>query len=77
MPLARVVTALQPHLAEQMTTHEFIDVDADLAYQDLSDWEKQFFCRNWEIKRMRIMEMNQTKKMRKKKKKQSKKQKKQ
>ena len=25
-----------------MMTHEFIDEDADLAYQDLSDWEKQF-----------------------------------
>ena len=27
-----------------MTTHEFIDEDADLACQDLSDWEKQFFA---------------------------------
>ena len=24
-----------------MTTHEFIDEDADLPCQDLSDWEKQ------------------------------------
>ena len=37
MPLARLVTALQPHLAEPMMTHEFIDEDADL-----SDWEKHF-----------------------------------
>ena len=44
VPLARLVTALQPHLAEQMTTLEFIDEDADLACQDLSDWEKQFFA---------------------------------
>ena len=44
MPLARVVTALQPHLAEPMTTHEFIDEDTDLACQDLSDWEKQIFA---------------------------------
>ena len=44
MPLARLVTALQPHLAEPMTTHEFIDEDADLACQDLSDWQKQFFA---------------------------------
>ena len=42
MPLARLVTTLQPHLVEPMTTHEFIDEDADLAYQDLSDCEKQF-----------------------------------
>ena len=27
-----------------MTTHEFIDGDADLACQDLSDWEKQLFA---------------------------------
>ena len=27
-----------------MTTHEFIDEDADLACQDLSDWEKQSFA---------------------------------
>ena len=27
-----------------MTTHEFIDEDADLACQDLSDWEKQVFA---------------------------------
>ena len=45
MPLARLVTALQPHLAEPMTTHEFIDEDADLACQDLSDWKKHFFRR--------------------------------
>ena len=44
MPLARLITALQPHLAESMTTHEFIDEDADLACPDLSDWEKQFFA---------------------------------
>ena len=43
MPLARVVTALQPHLAEPITTHEFINEDADLACQDLSDWEKAVF----------------------------------
>ena len=30
VPLARLVTALQPLLAEPMTTHEFIDEDADL-----------------------------------------------
>ena len=42
--LASLVTALQPHLAEPMTTHEFIDEDVDLACQDLSDWEKQFFA---------------------------------
>ena len=42
--LTRLVTALQPHLAEPMTTHEFIDEDADLACQDRSDWEKQFFA---------------------------------
>ena len=41
--LARLVTALQPHLEEPMTTHEFIDEDADLGCQDLSDWEKQVF----------------------------------
>ena len=44
MPLARLVTALQPHLAEPMMTHEFTDEDAALACQDLSDWEKQFFA---------------------------------
>ena len=44
VPLARLVTALQPHLAEPMTTHEFIDEDADLACQNLSDQEKQFFA---------------------------------
>ena len=27
-----------------MTTQEFIDEDADLACQDLSDWEKQSFA---------------------------------
>ena len=27
-----------------MTTHEFIDEDADLACQDLSDWENQSFA---------------------------------
>ena len=27
-----------------MTTHEFIDEDADLACQDLADWEKHFFA---------------------------------
>ena len=27
-----------------MKTHKFIDEDADLACQDLSDWEKQFFA---------------------------------
>ena len=43
VPLARLVTALQPHLVEPVTTHEFIDEDADLACQDLSDWEKHFF----------------------------------
>ena len=42
--LARLVTALQPLLAEPMTTHEFIDEDADLACQDISDWENQFFA---------------------------------
>ena len=47
VPLARLVTALQPHLAEPVATHEFIDEDADLVCQDLSDWEKQIFCRNW------------------------------
>ena len=48
MPLARLVTALQPHPAEQMMTHEFIDEHADLACQDLSDWEKQiFFAEIW------------------------------
>ena len=26
-----------------MMTHECIDEDADIACQDLSDWEKQFF----------------------------------
>ena len=50
-----------------MTTHEFIDEDADLACQDLSDWEKQFFAEIGD-KSMRIMEMNQTKKMKKKRK---------
>ena len=40
----KTVTTLQPHLAEPMTTHEFIDEDADLACQDLSDWEKQSFA---------------------------------
>ena len=44
MPLARLVTALQPHLAEKMMTHHFIDEDADLACQDLSDWESSFFA---------------------------------
>ena len=44
VPLERLVTALQPHLAEPMTTHEFINKDADLACQNLSDWEKQFFA---------------------------------
>ena len=44
MTLARLVTALQSHLAEPMMTHQFIDEDADLACQDLSDWEKQFFA---------------------------------
>ena len=43
VPLARLVTVLQPHLAEPMMTHEFIDEDADIACQDVSDWEKQFF----------------------------------
>ena len=47
MPLARLITALQPHLAEPMMTHEFIDEDADLACQDLSDWEKQFFLQKF------------------------------
>ena len=61
VPLARPVTALQPHLAEPMTTHEFIDEDAYVACQDLSDWEMQFFCRKLGIKPMRIMEMNQRK----------------
>ena len=42
--LMTIVIALQPHLAEPMTTHEFINEDADLACQDLSDWEKQFFA---------------------------------
>ena len=42
-PLARLVTALQPHLAEPMMTYEFIDEDSDLACQDLSDYEKQIF----------------------------------
>ena len=27
-----------------MMTHEFIDEDADLACQDLSNWEKQSFA---------------------------------
>ena len=72
MPLARLVTALQPHLAEPMTTHEFIDEDADLACQDLSDWES-IFLQKLGIKPITIMEMNQTKKMGKKKKKQRKK----
>ena len=36
--MSRLVTALQPHLAEPMTTHEFINEDAHL-----SDWEKQVF----------------------------------
>ena len=44
MPSARLVTALQPHLAEPMMTHEFIDEDADLACQNLSDWKKQFLA---------------------------------
>ena len=44
MPLARLVIALQPHLAEPMMTHQFIDEDADLACQDLSDSEKQLFA---------------------------------
>ena len=49
VPLARLVTALQSLLAEPtcMTTREFIEEDADLTCQDLSDWENNFFCRNW------------------------------
>ena len=67
MPLARLVTALQPHLTEPMTTHEFIDEDVDLACQDLSDWEKQFFA---EIEdKNNENNGNESKKMRKKKKK--------
>ena len=34
VPLVSLVTALQPHFAEPMTTHEFIDEDVDLACQD-------------------------------------------
>ena len=67
--LARLVTALKPHLAEPVMTHEFIDEDADLACQDLSDWEKQVCLQKLLINPVRIMEMNQRKKMRKKKKK--------
>ena len=40
--LARLVTALPPYPA----THEFIDEDVDLSCQNLSDWEKKFFCGN-------------------------------
>ena len=50
MNLARLVTALQPLLAEPMMTHEFIDEFADLACQDLSDWENQFFLQKLGIK---------------------------
>ena len=50
MPLARLVTALQPRLAEPMRTHEFIVEDADLACQDLSDWEKQGFFSEIRVK---------------------------
>ena len=42
VPLARLVTALQPHLTEPNTSHEFIDGDADQ-----SDWQKQFFFQKW------------------------------
>ena len=45
--------------------------DADLPCQDLSDW-KNLFLQKLEIKPMRIIEMNQTKKVRKKKKEQRK-----
>ena len=44
VPLARLVTALQPLLAEPIMTHEFIDEDADLACQDLSGWENHYFA---------------------------------
>ena len=60
MTLARLVTALQPHLAEPIMTHEFIDEDADLAR---SDWEKQGFLQNLGIKPIKIVGMNQTKKV--------------
>ena len=30
-----------------MMTHEFIDEDADIACQDVSDWGKAVFRRNW------------------------------
>ena len=76
MPLARLVTALQPHLAEPMRTHEFIVEDANLACQDLSDWEKQFFLSEIGVKTNENNENNQTKKMRKTKKKQRMKEKK-
>ena len=45
MPLARLVTFLQPHLAEPVTTHKYTDEDVDLACHNLSDWEKQFFAK--------------------------------
>ena len=71
MPLARLVTALQPHLAEPMMTHQFMDENADLACQDLSDWEKQFFAEigdkpnennGYESKKMRNKKKKQRKK---------------
>ena len=72
MPLARLITALHPQLVEPMMTHEFIDEEADLACQDLSDWEKLFFFfgggggGRGGIKSVRTMEMNQIKKGRRK-----------
>ena len=74
VPLARLVTALQPHLAESMMTHEFIDEDADLPCQDLSDWEKQFFAEIGD--KPNENNGNESKKMRKKKEKQRNKQRK-
>ena len=74
MPLARLVTALQPHLAEPMMTHQFNDEDADLTCQDLYDWEKQFFAKIRD--KPNENNINESKKMRKKKKKQRKKQRK-
>ena len=68
MPLARLGTALQPHLAESVMTHEFIDEDADLPCQDLSDWEKQFFAEIGD--KPNENNRNKSKKMRKKKEKQ-------
>ena len=43
MPLARLVTALQPHFAEPMTTHEFIDEDVDLAVKIYLTGKSRFF----------------------------------